>query len=699
MALAHHALVQGFGEVEDSLHLVLHHAAHRDAGPVGDDRGHRLLVDEGIDHALRRIDSFEFLDFHLKRGAHRRGGIAAFGNRLPQRFQFKHLVDVRQPHGYFCNFRLKPQPPDFFGRRRIRFGQQSGKLGFQSRNLVFYGLGCFRRQRLNDVVRRYRLPLGSLRDNALFGILGFDVGDQGIEFCLCLLGALATLGYAFAGGRDFLYLGEFGQPFPLKRQELSLGIGDFGHNLIDPVFIRRADVALAFERRQFLFTGFNQHALILDNRGRRGLGNGNPRAGGVEKADGLVRQLAGRDVAVRELHGGDHRLVGDHHLVVLLHGPQEPSQHVAAALDRRFADLDRLEAAAERRILLDMLAVFGPGRRGDGFQRATGKRRLQQIGGIARSRSTPSADQRVGLVDEQDDGGGRGLHFVDHRAQALLKFAFHRSSRLHQADIQRAKPVATQGRRNIARGDALGKAFDHRRLADTGLARQDRVILAAAHQHVDDLADFLVAADDGVHLSRLRFCREVDREAIQCRIALGARSTGLGAGRASGNSARAIHGPEIILVRSAPDFRVFVGQGFDIDPGKFLRHAFERTDQALVLQAGDQDVPGPDLGFAEHQGGEMPAAVQRVDHRRANPRHLGLVHGKTVDDRLRVEQQLGAVELEVIHRQNHVGAVHLQDAEYPVGQFKIAVAGVLGLAERLHERIITNAVEFSGYGF
>jgi hypothetical protein len=34
------------------------------------------------------------------------------------------------------------------------------------------------------------------------------------------------------------------------------------------------------------------------------------------------------------------------------------------------------------------------------------------------------------------------------------------------------------------------QTFDHRRLADAGLAGEDQVVLPAPHQDVDDLADF-----------------------------------------------------------------------------------------------------------------------------------------------------------------------------------------------------------------
>jgi hypothetical protein len=49
--------------------------------------------------------------------------------------------------------------------------------------------------------------------------------------------------------------------------------------------------------------------------------------------------------------------------------------------------------------------------------------------------------------------------------------------------------------------DALGQALDDGGLADAGLADEHRVVLGAARQHLDDAADLVVAADDGVELA------------------------------------------------------------------------------------------------------------------------------------------------------------------------------------------------------
>ena len=69
MALPDDALVQRLGEVEHRLDLVLDHPADRDAGPVRDDRGDRLLVDMGVDHPVGRIDLAQRRELGIERGA------------------------------------------------------------------------------------------------------------------------------------------------------------------------------------------------------------------------------------------------------------------------------------------------------------------------------------------------------------------------------------------------------------------------------------------------------------------------------------------------------------------------------------------------------------------------------------------------------------------------------------------------------
>ena len=68
---------------------------------------------------------------------------------------------------------------------------------------------------------------------------------------------------------------------------------------------------------------------------------------------------------------------------------------------------------------------------------------------------------------------------------------------------------------HVAHVDAPREALDDRRLADAGLADQDRVVLRAPGEDLDDAADLLVAADDRIDLAPAGEIGEVARVALQ----------------------------------------------------------------------------------------------------------------------------------------------------------------------------------------
>src|SRR6185312_5799463 len=136
------------------------------------------------------------------------------------------------------------------------------------------------------------------------------------------------------------------------------------------------DPQLGFQRLDAL-------AGIVDLRRHGVLADRHARAGGIEQADRLVRQLAGGNVAVRQLHRGFQRLVEDLHLVVLLHHAGHAAHHQDRLLFARLVDLHGLEATGQRRILLDVLLVFGPGGGADRAQVAARQCGLEQVRRIA----------------------------------------------------------------------------------------------------------------------------------------------------------------------------------------------------------------------------------------------------------------------------------------------------------------------------
>jgi hypothetical protein len=172
--------------------------------------------------------------------------------------------------------------------------------------------------------------------------------------------------------------------------------------------------------------------------------------------------------------------------------------------------------------------------------------------------------------------------------------------------------TSAKRRRHVAGGDALGKALHDGRLADARLAGEDRVVLAPPHEHVDDLADLVVAPHDGVHAAFARLFGEVGGEPVERRRALGA-GRGFGPRRAGPAQARPVHRAQIFLVRAAPDAPVLDGQGIDVDRLELLRQPRQHPAQLEVLQHGHEHMAGADLGLAEKQRRVVPAAVERVD--------------------------------------------------------------------------------------
>src|SRR5207245_8077618 len=126
------------------------------------------------------------------------------------------------------------------------------------------------------------------------------------------------------------------------------------------------------------------------------------RGGLVDQVDRLIRQEAVGDIALREHRGRDDRGVRDAHAVMDFVFFLQATQDRDGVLDRRLADEDGLEAAFQRRVLLDVLPVLVERRGAGGTKLAASERRLQKVGGVHGALRRAGAHQRVELVDEED---------------------------------------------------------------------------------------------------------------------------------------------------------------------------------------------------------------------------------------------------------------------------------------------------------
>ena len=121
------------------------------------------------------------------------------------------------------------------------------------------------------------------------------------------------------------------------------------------------------------------------------------------------------------------------------------------------------------------------------------------------------------LVDEEDDRDRRSLHFGDHLLEPVLELSLDPGPGLEQAEVEGTQDDILERRGNVSLGDPPRQTLDDCGLANARLARKDRVVLAAADQDVDDLADLGLSADDRVDLAFLRSLGQVDGELFQGR--------------------------------------------------------------------------------------------------------------------------------------------------------------------------------------
>ena len=189
-------------------------------------------------------------------------------------------------------------------------------------------------------------------------------------------------------------------------------------------------------------------------------------------------------------------------------------------------DLDRLEAALERGILLEVLAVLVERGRADGLQLAAGEQRLQDAGRVDRALGGTRTDQGVDLVDEGDDVAA-GADLLGDLLQALLEVTAVAGAGDERAEVERVELLVLQRLGHVAADDRLGEALDDGGLADAGLADQHRVVLGAAGEDLHDPLDLLLAPDHRVELVVARGLREVAAELVEdlrCRPAAAAWS-------------------------------------------------------------------------------------------------------------------------------------------------------------------------------
>ena len=169
-------------------------------------------------------------------------------------------------------------------------------------------------------------------------------------------------------------------------------------------------------------------------------------------------------------------------------------------LDGGGLDLDGLKAAFQGGVFFDVLAVLVQSGGADALEFAAAQGGLDDVRGVHRAFGGTGADYGVQLVNEQNDVLG-APDFIHDGLDALLELSAILGAGDHKGEVEGDHAFVAKEFGHVAGRDLLGKALDDGSLADASLTQENRIILGAAAEDLNDAFDLVFAADDRVHLA------------------------------------------------------------------------------------------------------------------------------------------------------------------------------------------------------
>ena len=395
-----------------------------------------------------------------------------------------------------------------------KFGEDFGQLRFtdagraEEDEAADGALGVFQpgagaADRLADGLDRFILA-----DNALVELV-FHA-----EEAFALFAAHAIDGDAGPHGDDFGDVvggddGLVGDLAPAFAQLVQFGLElDLSIAQVDGVV-----EALGFEGLfLFLLEAFEVDEGLAQADGVGGFVHAHAAAGLVDEVDGLVGHETVGHVAGRQVGGGVEGLVGDDEFVVFFVTALDALEDLDGLFDGRLLDEDRLEAAFEGGVVLDMFAVFVKGGCADDLELAAAEGGLEDVGGVDAAAGRACADEHMDFIDEEDGAAVDDL--FDNFFEAFLKLAAVHGAGDEAADVEHEDALVEERLGHVAVDDALGEAFDDGGLANAGLADEGGVVLVAAAEDLDNALDLHLAADDRVEAPLFSGGGEVEAELV-----------------------------------------------------------------------------------------------------------------------------------------------------------------------------------------
>jgi hypothetical protein len=147
-----------------------------------------------------------------------------------------------------------------------------------------------------------------------------------------------------------------------------------------------------------------------------------------------------------------------------------------------------------------MLPVFVQGGGSYALQLSAGQGRLQDVGSINGALRSTRPDQRVHLINHEDDVIGC-LDLLHQLLQPLLKLSSVLCSGNQQPHVQGDDLLALNSLGDITRGNPLGQTLGDGRLSDTGLSNEAGVVLGTPTEDLSDALNLWLPANNRVELA------------------------------------------------------------------------------------------------------------------------------------------------------------------------------------------------------
>mmetsp|Transcript_7362 Transcript_7362/g.17762 ORF Transcript_7362/g.17762 Transcript_7362/m.17762 type:complete len:484 (+) Transcript_7362:1778-3229(+) len=236
-----------------------------------------------------------------------------------------------------------------------------------------------------------------------------------------------------------------------------------------------------------------------------------PQLGGalVHQVDGLVGKEPVGYVSVAKHSRRDEGRVLYAHAVVYLVPLLEAAEDGDGVFHRRGVHKHLLEAPLQRRVLLDILAVFVQGGGSYAPQLPPSEEGLEEIGCVHRPLGRAGAHHSVYLVNEHNYLSLRVCDLLDYCFEPLLELPPVLCARHQRSHVEREQLPPLKARRHVSARDPLREPLRDGRLAHPGLADEHRVVLCPAREDLNRATNLLIASDDWIQLPAPGLLRQV----------------------------------------------------------------------------------------------------------------------------------------------------------------------------------------------